>query len=212
REISLLNGLSHRNICKVIGVDSQTFPGTICLVTPWMQYGNLLHYINTNNFVETEIHRFLTEIATGLAYLHGQNVVHGDLHPNNILIDDKRHIQLTDFGLSNFADTSSASASSATTGAARYMAPEILDPPSSRHSHIRHTPSSDVYSFAMCCWTIYDLQPPFPESTTVQATIAILQDRRPSSHNVTHEVPHSTWEMMEQTWVRNPDARPTAAE
>ncbi|KAJ7795394.1 kinase-like domain-containing protein [Mycena olivaceomarginata] len=42
----------------------------------------------------------LVDIARGLAYLHSMSVTHGDLHSANILISERGHTQLTDFGLS----------------------------------------------------------------------------------------------------------------
>lgn len=62
----------------------------------------------------------------------------------NILISDDFRIQLGDFGLSRFEDASSASASSYTGGAARWLAPELL-----RGS--RPTYASDIYAFG-CVW------------------------------------------------------------
>lgn len=62
----------------------------------------------------------------------------------NILINDEFRIQLADFGLSQFADASSASAGSHSGGAVRWLAPEML-----RGS--RSTYASDIYAFG-CVW------------------------------------------------------------
>ncbi len=72
----------------------------------------------------------------------------------NILIDDERHVRLADFGLANFADTTSASASSAPSGAIRWLAPEVLDPQRFGLELTRHTRASDVYSLASVYWEV----------------------------------------------------------
>ena len=41
-------------------------------------------------------------VAEGLRYLHSQNVLHGDLKPDNILLDENHYPYITDFGLSKF--------------------------------------------------------------------------------------------------------------
>ncbi|WFD05835.1 non-specific serine/threonine protein kinase [Malassezia vespertilionis] len=46
--------------------------------------------------------QYLAEIVQGLAYLHSTGVVHRDMKPDNLLIDNRGHLKLTDFGLSKF--------------------------------------------------------------------------------------------------------------
>ncbi|WFD41809.1 non-specific serine/threonine protein kinase [Malassezia psittaci] len=46
--------------------------------------------------------QYLAEIVNGLAYLHSTGVVHRDMKPDNLLIDQRGHLKLTDFGLSKF--------------------------------------------------------------------------------------------------------------
>lgn len=65
------------------------------------------------------------------------------------MIDDGDNVLLTDFGISNFADSTTTSVSLTMTGAVRWMAPEVLKAEQSGEA-IRHTPASDVFSFGMC--------------------------------------------------------------
>ncbi|EKM54982.1 uncharacterized protein PHACADRAFT_57275, partial [Phanerochaete carnosa HHB-10118-sp] len=106
REVTLLHSLKHPNICELIGVDRELFGGRFCLVTDWMPYGNIMDFVGANSFVFDEVKQFVVEIASALEYLHSKNVVHGDLHVKNILIDAGRHVRLADFGLSDFSDAS----------------------------------------------------------------------------------------------------------
>ena len=75
------------------------------------------------------------------------------LNQGNILIDDDGCAQLTDFGLSNFSDSSPATASLSRTGATRYKAPEIHRA-EEKVGVIVHTKASDVFSLGMVAWHV----------------------------------------------------------
>ncbi|EKM54984.1 uncharacterized protein PHACADRAFT_255247 [Phanerochaete carnosa HHB-10118-sp] len=210
REISLLHSLDHQNICGLIGVDRELFGGRFCLVTEWMPHGNIIDFIEANSFVLGEVKQFVIEIALALEYLHSKNVVHGDLHVRNILIDAGRHVRLADFGLSDFSDASSASVSSASAGAVRYMAPEILHPEKYGLEHVRHTPESDIHSFAMCVWTIFDGNVPFHDYSPVRATLAIIEGKRPLQHTTMHYLPVPLWSLLCLCWQEQPRDRPSS--
>lgn len=81
---------------------------------------------------ETMIWRFIRDVASGLAYLHGRNILHRDIKPDNILTDDEGNFLITDFGVStkmkstlrrNSTRMMSGDAVSGTIG---YMAPELF--------------------------------------------------------------------------------------
>ncbi|EKM49134.1 uncharacterized protein PHACADRAFT_265805 [Phanerochaete carnosa HHB-10118-sp] len=211
REITLVHSLSHPNVCELIGVDRELFGGNFCLVTDWMPYGNIMDFIGTYSFVLEEVNRLVVEIASALAYLHGKNVVHGDLHAKNILIDAGRHVRLADFGLSDFSDASSASVSSASPGAARYMAPEILSPEEYGLKHVRHTPQSDVHSFAMCIWAIFNGDSPFHSCPAITASIAICRGKRPSRYTANHVLPEPLWFLLTRCWRDQAGDRPSSS-
>lgn len=117
----------------------------------------------------------LSEIAEGLAFLHSQNIVHGDLrgvsaciklhvntaHNNlqaNILVDEDWHACLADFGLAVFAPSTTASTGTTSSqhgGSVRWMAPEMDDPQSFGLDTFRRTFASDVFAFACVCIEVW---------------------------------------------------------
>ena len=61
------------------------------------------------------------EIATGVAYLHSEQLIHRDIKAANVLLDEHLHVKLADFGIS----TGFGPEHTAETGTYRYMAPEV---------------------------------------------------------------------------------------
>jgi serine/threonine protein kinase len=65
-------------------------------------------------------------------------------------MNSKRHIQIADFGLCGFAD-STRNDDTTERGNTRWMAPELLDPEVMGYHMFKRTLESDIYSFAMVC-------------------------------------------------------------
>ncbi|GJE97165.1 kinase-like protein [Phanerochaete sordida] len=213
REIALIRGLEHNHVCPIIGVDQELLPNSVCIVLPWMDYGNVVNYRSRVPWSCDDAVRLINQVSYGLAYLHSNKVVYGDLHVGNILVNASKDAVLVDFGLANFSD-SGMSCSSATAGATRYMAPEILDHTRFNLEHTQHTPASDVYSLGQVSWRIYTEKDPFyTYKRSDAAGIAIrdgkIQDRASSER----PIPDFLWETMLACWEYEPSKRViTAAE
>ncbi|KAG9006205.1 hypothetical protein FRB94_000900 [Tulasnella sp. JGI-2019a] len=117
-----------------------------------MPNGDIKQYLTVNPNANRV--QLIHEIALGMLYIHGKNVIHGDLKRVNILIDDALKARIADFGLSEIKQHATSSMvtrnshiASSGAGTLRYMSPEAL------HGVIDK--ASDVYAFAM---TIYEVQ------------------------------------------------------
>ncbi|KAF7377829.1 hypothetical protein MSAN_00206400 [Mycena sanguinolenta] len=137
----------HDYVLPFLGVDSETFPGFLCMVSPWMSKGVIVS--NDGGPREDSIPVLIYEIAMGLQYLHSQNIVHGDLRGANILLDDQGHARLADFGLAAVVDGPLAPTNRG--GSLRWMAPELLNPESCGLKVFKRTFASDIYAFGCVC-------------------------------------------------------------
>ena len=73
------------------------------LVMEYLPGGDCASLVKTlGELPEAWARQYLAEIVNGLAYLHSTGVVHRDMKPDNLLIDQRGHLKLTDFGLSKF--------------------------------------------------------------------------------------------------------------
>eukprot|EP01084_Bolivina_argentea_P289522 497190_1 len=65
--------------------------------------GSLMDILQTENVLSEPVTRFyMSECANAINYLHSMNIIHGNLHPNNILISHDGHVKLTDFYCSKY--------------------------------------------------------------------------------------------------------------
>ncbi|KAF0699114.1 Aste57867_10316 [Aphanomyces stellatus] len=113
-----------------------------------------------------EIPRLLWEAALGVQHLHSQNVVHGDLKCNNLLVTDQGHVKVTDFGASFYLHVgarpfvAAADDEPAGGGGLRWMAPECID------GVTGPSLASDVYALGMCFTEAMTTDVPFADCTT----------------------------------------------
>ncbi|KAG0704717.1 kinase-like domain-containing protein [Suillus ampliporus] len=140
--------LNHATIIPLLGiayVDSiSAFPA---LVSQWMSSGTLYTYLEQGTITLSARVQLVVGVAGGLNYFHSQNVVHGDLHPPNVLIDDSGNPCLTDFGLATVVGDAELQLSATTATRSfdsRWRAPEII---AINGEPERPSFKSDIYSF-----------------------------------------------------------------
>ncbi|KAF7326856.1 Kinase-like protein [Mycena venus] len=78
--------LYHPHILPFLGIDRDSFPSSLCMVSPWMEHGTVMNHLQVHG--HGNVDKLLYEIAQGLEYLHSYNIVHGDLRGTNILIKE----------------------------------------------------------------------------------------------------------------------------
>lgn len=117
-------------------------------------------------------------VAEATAYAHSLNVLHLDLKPGNILLDEDGVPHVGDFGLARQFDPLRALATTEITGTPSYMAPEQADVGTAPL-----TPATDIWGLGALLYDLVTGAPPF-RGDSAQATLALLragQVRRPSA-------------------------------
>ena len=90
----------------------------------------------------SEAIRIAGQVADGLHALHAERLVHGDVKPENVLIDETGSVKLVDFGIAHLATTAGSFDSRNLASSALYLSPEQLD-------HGRADERSDQYSLGL---------------------------------------------------------------
>lgn len=148
--------------------------------------------------------KLMAPIATAVAAAHARGIVHRDIKPDNILIDDYGNPRLTDFGIA--ALTSGATSTQAASATLAHAAPEVLDGK-------QGTEATDVYALASTLHTLIAGVPPFMRSADEGLGVMMRRimaepppDLRPLG------VPEHVARAIEQALEKDPDDRPFTAE
>ena len=135
--------LSHPNIVRVYdaGEDELDGSGVSYIVMEYVPCGDLKDMVDRNGpLPEAMLSRVGADMAAGLAHAHERGIVHRDVKPRNVLIDDRGSPKLADFGIARALDaTTSHNRAESYLGTAAYSSPEQL-------KGERVTAKSDVYS------------------------------------------------------------------
>lgn len=102
---------------------------------------------------EDDILKFLHDVAAGLEYLHDRNIIHQDIKPDNILVDDNCNYMVTDFGISTRSAGDMSDSGDNTGGTRAYMGPERFEGVTNK--------ASDMWSLGATAVELLTGNPPY---------------------------------------------------
>ena len=158
--------LDHPRIVKTFEtgttIDDESF-----LVMEFVEGVSLSFLIDTQNeHMQQGRLRFLIELGEALEHFHSKHLIHRDICPRNIMLDENYQIKLIDFGLV-VPNTPPFQQPGNRTGTANYMAPELM-------KRKKTDQRLDIFSYAMTCFEMYANR--LPWDSTGQ-TIELMQQR-----------------------------------
>ncbi|KAK0447531.1 kinase-like domain-containing protein [Armillaria borealis] len=160
REAVIWKQLHHKNILPFLGLNTTSFGGRYCLISPWMNNRNIIKFLESNQ--DHDRMKSIREIASAVVFLHNFKppIVHGDIRGNNILIADDHRCLLADFGSSLIIATQVPSSNTLNQNSTRWLAPEFQLPDSSSYE-IESSPARDIYALGCTIIEIFTLKSPF---------------------------------------------------
>jgi len=103
KEVDLMRRLRHPNIVKYLGGQEELEQGRLYIFTEFVAGGSVGALVKTYGaFKEAVVRRYASECLEGLVYLHAHKILHRDIKPDNVLINQSGVAKLADFGASAF--------------------------------------------------------------------------------------------------------------
>ena len=167
RETELLSDLNHPNIISLITVNETA--NTIYLIMDFCSNGKLFEYLRGTPRTSEMILKYTNELLSGFRYLYEKNIIHRDIKPDNLLVDEKGTLKIADFGFCKMLDEMDKENSHTMLGTPLYACFEVI-------SQRKYSSKCDVYSVGVVLFELaYGHHPMFP--TTAPKSIGDLYKR-----------------------------------
>jgi hypothetical protein len=152
---------------------------------------------------EEEGLRLVAEIADALDHAHRQGVVHRDIKPDNVLIEDESgRAMLTDFGVAKaLGRGETMTLSGGVLGTPQYMSPEQAAGQGDLDGR------SDIYSLGVMAYAILSGRLPFEGTTAADVLTRHLTQEPPSLRSLNANLSHSTAQAVERCLAKDPSRR-----
>jgi eukaryotic-like serine/threonine-protein kinase len=200
--------LAHPNIVQVYDAGEAEFDGreTSYIVMEYVPGGDLKGFIDGKGRLPgPELARLGDEICAGLAHAHERGVIHRDIKPDNILLDENGHVKVTDFGIARAMDATQATRTGSFLGTALYSSPEQLQGQ-------KVTPKSDVYSLGATLYQAAVGEPPFLGQTSIEIASQHVSQNPAPPRSRSADVSVGLEALILNCLAKNPNDRPTAEE
>lgn len=203
-EIEILEKLNHPNIINILTV--KECEQNIHIYMPYYKH-DLCDFIIDNGKLQNEVACLVAyKLANALKYCHKNNVIHGDIKAENVLLDIKnnRIVQayLIDFNLSH--NNVFCNLIDARHGTIGYIAPEVL---SSNNKYCGY--KADIWSFGVLVYTMLCGNTPFCNLSFYNTMDAIINNER---NDYVPDVSEKAKDLIDKCMDRNPAQRPTMDE
>jgi eukaryotic-like serine/threonine-protein kinase len=200
REARAAAAIAHEHVVTIHAVD--TANGLPYLVMEYVPGLSLQQRLDRDGPLELEaILRIAMQTASGLAAAHEQGVVHRDVKPANILLQDGvERVKLTDFGLARAADDATVTQSGYLPGTPAYMAPEQASGEGVDHR-------ADLFSLGSVVYAMCTGRPPFRASTLLGLLRRVSEDRPRPVQEINPRVPDWLVEIMNRLHAKEPARR-----
>jgi serine/threonine protein kinase/Tol biopolymer transport system component len=206
REAQTIAALNHPNIVTVHSIEESD--GVPLLTMEYVTGSALCTLIPRHGMDVDRLVHIAVPLADAVAAAHAKGIVHGDLKPANVMIEDDGRVKVLDFGLARLAEpalvTFSDSAAEPMGGTAAYMSPEQVEgrPPDHR---------SDIFALGVVLYELACGERPFKGESPIAVLAAIANAAPHPLGDVNPGVPAELARIVRRCLAKDPERRFQAA-
>ena len=203
REAKSMASLNHNNIVGVYDFDVQD--GIYYIVMEYVSGGTLKERLESlarsnEKMPLSESVRLVLEVADALAYAHSRSMVHRDIKPGNIMVDEEGHAVLTDFGIAKILSGPSFTATGAMIGTPAYMSPE-------QGLGQAGDERSDLYALGVLFYQMSTGQLPYDADTPLAVILKHVNEPIPEPQVRNEELPAELSAVIVKAMAKDPAKR-----
>ncbi len=200
QELVLARKITHKNVVRIY--DLGEAEGGVKFFTMELVEGKSLRDLlnEKKTFSTKEAISFMKQMLSGLAEAHSQGVVHRDLKPQNIMVDESGVLRIMDFGIARTADTATLTGTGEMMGTPDYISPEQVKGDTT-------TAQSDLYSTGIILYELLTGDVPFKGDTAISKVVARLQVKPTPPRTLNPQIPPYLERIILKLMEVDPDLR-----
>ncbi len=203
REAQAAASLQHPNVVSVF--DRGSFEGTYYIAMEYLEGRTLKRLIREEAPIEATRAIDLTEqMLKAARFAHRRGVIHRDLKPHNVIVDDNDHVKVTDFGIAR-AGASDMTETGSIMGTAQYLSPEQAQ------GHAVSAPS-DLYSIGIVLYEMLTGRVPFDGESPVSIALKHVSEAPVPPSQINPEIPPALEQVVLWALNKDPADRPADAD
>jgi hypothetical protein len=199
REAQTAAGLSHPHIIQIFSV-KQT-KSLVYFVMKYIEGRSLESVIIERGKLEVDLARvILSQVGGALAFAHRKGVVHRDMKPANIMLEEDGWAIVTDFGIAKVQEAQNLTATGTAIGTPHYMSPE-------QFHNKAVTGTSDQYSLGVVAYEMLTGRKPFDGATYAEIITQHLFEPPPDLRSVRPDIPDNVAQAIMRMMAKEASAR-----
>ena len=199
REALSVSNLSHPNIVEVYDVGEED--GNYYIVMEYIEGKTLKQLLQKRGALTlTEVIDIMTQLTDGLSHAHEAYIIHRDIKPQNIMIEDNGLIKITDFGIAMALNNTQLTQTNSVMGSVHYLPPEQAQGKGS-------TIKSDIYSLGILMYELLTGSVPYKGDTAVEIALKHMKEKLPSIRKQNPTIPQSVENIVIKATAKNPKNR-----